>query len=98
MSTSDGFLLFLCGAGMVLALLLIAGLLPGPALALLWLDYLSIANIGQDFLAFQWDSLLLETGFLAIFFAPWGLRPGLAHEAAAVAHRALALAPGSCSA
>ncbi len=80
-STSDGFLLFLCGAGMVLALLLIAGLLPGPALVLLWFDYLSIANIGQDFLAFQWDSLLLETGFLAIFFAPWGRRPGLAHEA-----------------
>jgi hypothetical protein len=81
LDTSDGFLLFLCGAGMVLALLLIAGLLPGPALALLWLDYLSIANIGQDFLAFQWDSLLLETGFLAIFFAPWGPRPGLAREA-----------------
>lgn len=81
LDTGDGFLLFLCGVGMLLALLVIAGALPGPALALLWLDYLSIANIGQDFLAFQWDSLLLETGFLAIFFAPWGLRPGFAHEA-----------------
>jgi uncharacterized membrane protein YphA (DoxX/SURF4 family) len=30
--------------------------------------------IGQDFLSFQWDILLLETGFLAIFFAPWQLR------------------------
>ena len=29
--------------------------------------YLSLSTAGQDFLSFQWDSLLLETGFLAIF-------------------------------
>src|SRR5439155_17769041 len=34
---------------------------------------LSIA--GQAFLSFQWDILLLETGLLAIFFAPWQLWP-----------------------
>jgi hypothetical protein len=33
----------------------------------LFVLYLSFSSIGQDFLAFQWDSLLLETGFLAIF-------------------------------
>src|SRR5439155_421603 len=27
------------------------------------------------FLNFQWDVLLLETGFLSIFLAPWQLRP-----------------------
>eukprot|EP00117_Sycon_ciliatum_P049704 scpid49576/ scgid35198/ Lipase maturation factor 2 len=36
----------------------------------LWLMYLSVYQVGQTFLSFQWDILLLETGFLAIFVAP----------------------------
>jgi predicted DCC family thiol-disulfide oxidoreductase YuxK len=72
---SDGFLDFQCAAGTVLALLLIAGIAPVPCLVLLWLLYLSLATIGRDFLGFQWDNLLLEAGFLAIFFAPLQLLP-----------------------
>ena len=30
---------------------------------------------GQDFLSFQWDGLLLETGLLALLWAPPGWRP-----------------------
>ena len=37
--------------------------------ALLWGLYLSIVNVGQTFYAFGWESLLCETGFLAIFLA-----------------------------
>ena len=29
--------------------------------------YLSLVNVSQEFLSYQWDILLLETGFLAIF-------------------------------
>jgi hypothetical protein len=36
-------------------------------LLLLYLVYLSLVSAGQDFMAFQWDILLLEAGFLAIF-------------------------------
>jgi hypothetical protein len=36
-------------------------------LVVLYVLYLSLCTAGQDFLSFQWDSLLLETGFLAIF-------------------------------
>jgi hypothetical protein len=68
---SDGFLQFLCSTGVVLAILVVLGLCTGPALFLLWLLYLSLVNIGQDFLSFQWDILLLEAGFLTIFLAPW---------------------------
>ncbi|MFQ5514029.1 MAG: lipase maturation factor family protein, partial [Myxococcota bacterium] len=32
------------------------------------------------FLRFQWDILLLETGFLALLFAPWTCRPRLDRE------------------
>ena len=74
-SASDGFLHFLCAAGAVLALVLISGLAPAPCLFLLWLIYLSLSVVCRDFLSFQWDTLLLETGFLAIFLAPLQLWP-----------------------
>src|SRR6185437_10899673 len=73
--SSDGFLNFLCAAGTALALLVIFGIAPAPCLFLLWLIYLSLCTVGEPFLSFQWDALLLETGFLAIFFAPLQLLP-----------------------
>jgi lipase maturation factor 1 len=69
-NVSDGFLQALCIAGSVIASLLVAGVLPSLMLPLLWLLYLSLSIVCRDFLAFQWDALLLETGFLAIFLAP----------------------------
>jgi hypothetical protein len=68
--SSDTALATVCAAGAALAVLLIAGAAPMPILALLYALYLSIDSTGQDFLGFQWDWLLLEAGFLAIFFAP----------------------------
>ena len=69
-SYGDGFLRFIPFCGMLLSLLVIVGVLTSPALIGLWFLYLSLVNIGQDFMSFQWDILLLETGFLAIFLAP----------------------------
>ena len=76
--SSDGFLHLQCAAGTVFAILLILGIAPAPCLALLWLLYLSLVTVGRDFLGFQWDNLLLETGLLAIFFAPLQLLPCVA--------------------
>ena len=73
-NSSDGFFHGLCGAGTVLSLGLIAGVAPGPLLLLLWLLYLSLVAVGQEFLSFQWDVLLLETAFMALFIAPWRWR------------------------
>jgi predicted DCC family thiol-disulfide oxidoreductase YuxK len=73
-SSSNTFLHFLCGAGAVLSILLMTGLAPVLSLALLFVLYLSLTIAGQTFLSFQWDILLLETGFLALFFAPWQWR------------------------
>jgi predicted DCC family thiol-disulfide oxidoreductase YuxK len=72
-SSSDATLKLLCSVGALLGLLVMLGVVTGPALALAWLCYLSLVTVGQDFLSFQWDILLLETGFLAIFLAPWRL-------------------------
>ncbi len=70
LGAGDGALKFQCAAGTALAVLLIAGIAPAPCLFLLWLIYLSLTTVCGVFLGFQWDNLLLETGFLAIFFAP----------------------------
>lgn len=60
-----------CAAGVLLAALLIAGILPGPCLVGLWAVYLSLLSTGGIFMSFQWDILLVEAGFLAVWLAPW---------------------------
>jgi lipase maturation factor 1 len=72
-NSSDAFLQGLCWAGVVSGCLVFAGVLTPLALICCWLLWMSIVNIGQDFLCFQWDILLLEVGFLSIFMAPWRL-------------------------
>jgi lipase maturation factor 1 len=74
-NSSDAFLHFLCGGGVVLSLLLIFGIAPALSLLGLVVFYLSLSIAGQTFLSFQWDILLLEIGFLSIFLAPWRLWP-----------------------
>src|SRR5688572_16184122 len=75
-NASDGFLQFLCCGGAALALLLVIGVAPVAVLLALWIFYLSLFSVCRIFLGYQWDILLLETGFLAIFVAPFGLMPG----------------------
>src|SRR5258707_6812619 len=43
--------------------------------ALLWIIYLSLVNVGQTFYAFGWETMLAETGFLAIFLGSSDTRP-----------------------
>ena len=64
---TDSALLCFCIFGCLAALLLIAGLLPRISAAACFVLYLSLVSIGQPFTAFQWDALLLECGFLALF-------------------------------
>src|SRR5436190_2292519 len=82
--SSNGFLHFLSGGGVVLSLLLILGIAPALSLVVLFVFYLSLTIAGQTFLSFQWDILLLETGFLSIFLAPWRLWPRRSSVEAAV--------------
>lgn len=77
---SDVALHWLCGVGTLLSVLAIFRVAPGPVFLLLWVLYLSMTVAGQVFLSFQWDILLLETGLLAVFFAPWSFLPRLSTE------------------
>src|SRR2546430_10197795 len=77
---SDRKLLVVAWAGLALSVVAITGFFDGDEyplpfasmliFALLWGFYLSIVNIGQTFYSFGWESLLLEAGFLTIFFRP----------------------------
>jgi lipase maturation factor len=86
LSPSDAFLASLCWTGAGVSVLLIAGEVPAASAAILWLIYLSLTVAGQVFLQFQWDALLLETGLLAIFYAPlsWRSRLGVDDEPPAI--------------
>jgi predicted DCC family thiol-disulfide oxidoreductase YuxK len=80
LSSSDAFLHFLCGGGVVLSLFLIFGIAPAVSLVGLIVFYLSLTVAGQTFLSFQWDILLIETGLVGIFLAPWRLWGRKANE------------------
>ncbi len=72
----DGFLQAICLLGVGASLCVMANRAVGLALLLMWGFYLSLFNVAQPFLGFQWDTLLLETGFLALFLVPWRRNKG----------------------
>jgi len=67
---SNEFLSFVTWAGCALSILLFLNIFPRINLILLFIFYLSLVKAGQTFMNFQWDGLLLEAGFLAIFLRP----------------------------
>src|SRR5215469_6714941 len=73
LNSSGACLSGVCWSGAALSILLMAGFAPIPTLLVLWFFYLSLFTISGPFLGYQWDVLLLETGFVAIFLAPYEL-------------------------
>ena len=79
-SASDAVLLGLCWGGVALSAVAILGIAPMLAFWFLWILYLSLTVLGQTFLSFQWDVLLLEAGLLASLYAPLGWWPALGKD------------------
>jgi predicted DCC family thiol-disulfide oxidoreductase YuxK len=67
LGAGNGALHAACAAGAILSILLAADVLPAFCAAGSWALYLSLSAVGNEFLSFQWDALLVETLFLAIF-------------------------------
>ena len=67
-NSTDTILVGTAWMGVGLGAMLFVGGLERLVLVLLYVLYLSFSLAGQEFLSFQWDALLLEAGFLAIFF------------------------------
>jgi predicted DCC family thiol-disulfide oxidoreductase YuxK len=69
LNDSDLAIEAVCWAGVGLSLLLTLNLLPRLSLFLLYALYLSLFYAGQVFMSFQWDTFLLETGFIALLLS-----------------------------
>jgi hypothetical protein len=76
-SAGDAALTVVVWAGLLCSLLLIANVWPRLAVGLCTLFFLSCIGVLQDFSSYQSDGMLLEAGFISVFFAPGGIRPGL---------------------
>ena len=77
LSPSDVALTAAVAIGIVCSLLLAANVWPRAMAAICTLLFLSFIATLQDFSSYQSDGMLLEAGFISIWFAPSGFRPGL---------------------
>ncbi len=77
LASGPHMLIALCWVGMVASLLLVLNVWPRAMLVICFVCFLSFVSAAQDFSSYQSDGMLLEAGFIALFFAPRGLRPGL---------------------
>ena len=81
---SDGLLNLVGWIGLLISTGALLGLTEaGPlwlsvtAWLLLYVLYLSVANVGQNFFGFGWESMLLEAGFFTAFLGPRHMEPSV---------------------
>lgn len=81
---SDRLLTAVGWTGLVLSVLALFGISErGPVWIsisiwlILWVLYLSIVNVGQNFYGFGWESMLLEAGFFTAFLGPARVEPSV---------------------
>jgi hypothetical protein len=79
--SSDRALLAFCAIGLLASLLLVLNVWPRGMIAICAILFLSFVSAAQDFASYQSDGMLMAAGFLSLFFAPRGLRPGLGEKA-----------------
>jgi hypothetical protein len=75
-STSSGFLMTVMWIGLLASIAAFCNLRPRLSFFVCFLCFLSFVSASQVFSGYQSDGMLLEAGFLALFFAPPGLMPG----------------------
>jgi hypothetical protein len=80
-SASDHALMVVCWIGIAASVLLTLNLWPRLTTFICLVAFLAFVAAAQDFSGYQSDGMLLEAGFLCLFFAPPGLRPGLGRSA-----------------
>ena len=75
-SASSHMLMAVCWVGIVASLLATVNVWPRAMLLICFVCFLSFISAAGDFSSYQSDGMLLEAGFIALFFAPRGLWPG----------------------
>jgi lipase maturation factor 1 len=80
LNSGSHMLMGLCWVGLIASVLLLANIWPRGALAICFVCFLSFAGAASEFAGYQSDGMLLEAGFISLFLAPPGFRPGLARS------------------
>jgi lipase maturation factor 1 len=75
-SSGSAMLMAWCWIGMIASLLLALNFWPRGMLFICFVCFLSFVGAAGEFAGYQSDGMLLEAGFIAMFFAPRGWRPG----------------------
>jgi hypothetical protein len=77
-STSSHLLMAVCWLGLVASLLVVLNIFSRASLFVCFVGFLSFIAAAGEFSGYQSDGMLLEAGFIVLFLAPMGFRPGLA--------------------
>src|SRR5437762_2772077 len=67
----------LCWTGLIGSVLVTFNIWPRGMLAVCFVCFLSFVSAASEFSGYQSDGMLLEAGFISLFLAPRGWRPGL---------------------
>jgi len=70
-------LILITWVGLIASVAVLLNLWPRVTLIICLVCFLSFVSAAQDFSSFQSDGMLVEAGFISLFFAPPGLVPGL---------------------
>jgi lipase maturation factor 1 len=76
-SSSNHALMSLCWVGIAASMLVVLNVWPRGALLICFICFLSFVSAAGEFSGYQSDGMLLEAGFISLFFAPPGIWPGL---------------------
>jgi hypothetical protein len=77
-SSGNHMLMAICWAGLLASVLLTINIFPRGMLLICFICFLSFVSAASEFSGYQSDGMLLEAGFISLFLAPPGFRPGLA--------------------
>jgi hypothetical protein len=77
LGSTDRALMLVCWVGLIASVALFLNAWPRGMLAICFACFLSFVSAAQDFSSYQSDGMLLEAGFISLFFAPPGFWPGL---------------------
>ena len=76
-SSSNRALEVIVWLGLIASVLVVLNIWPRASLVICFVTFLSFVAAARDFSGYQSDGMLLEAGFICLFFAPGGLLPGL---------------------
>jgi hypothetical protein len=76
-NSSSHMLMGFCWAGLAASVLLVLNIWPRGMLTICFVCFLSFVGAASEFAGYQSDGMLLEAGFISLFLAPAGWRPGL---------------------